>query len=66
MQEQFDSMKNSFLNKVQELTDELIDQKSKSRRQIYLLEEDFKQASFLKDIFLKQITEYQKIYNIQF
>ena len=64
MQEQFDSMKSSFLKKVTELSEELIQMKSQYRRQIYGLEEDHKQATYLKDIFLKQITEYQKIYNI--
>ena len=64
MQEQFSTMKNSFLKKITDMNEEFNQYKSQSRRKIYNLEEDFNQASYLKDIFLKQITEYQKIYNI--
>ena len=64
MQEQFENMKNSFLVKIKNLEEEGITFKTNSRRKIYNLEEELKQAVYLKDIFLRQITEYQKIYDI--
>lgn len=64
MQEQFDNMKKSFLEKIKDMEEDASGYKVQARRKIYTLEEDLKQATYLKDIFLRQITDYQKIYNI--
>lgn len=64
MQEQFESMKSSFLKKISDMDEEFSQYKLQSRRKVYSLEEEFKQAQYLKDIFLRQLTEYQKIYHI--
>ena len=64
MKDQFNGMKSTFLKKITDLTEDISKLKSDSRRKIMSIEEDFKKATYLKDVFLRQITEYQKIYNI--
>lgn len=64
MQEQFDLMKNSFIDKIKEIEEEFNEYKITNRKKLYNTTEELKQATFLKEIFLRQLTDYQKIYNI--
>ena len=54
-------MKKSFTKKLEELNNEIYELKCNSRKKIQQLEEDLKHANYLKDVFLKQISEL-KIY----
>lgn len=60
MQEQFDNMKNTFLKKIEQLNEETSQIKLDSRRKVNMLQEDLTQAVYVKDLFLRQITELQK------
>lgn len=60
MQEQFDTMKSTFVKKIEVLNDEINKHKIESRRKINTLQDDLTQVTYIKDMFLKQITELQK------
>jgi len=60
MQEQFENMRKSFIKKIEELNEEIHRIKIESRRKINTLQEDLTQITYVKDVFLRQITELQK------
>ena len=59
LKEQFDTMKNSFLKKIELLDGELNNVKQESRVKLYQMEEEMKESNYLKNIFLKQIITLQ-------
>lgn len=61
---QFETMKNAFIKKITDLTEELSENKNESRTKIYDLQEELKEVNKLKDIFLKQVLQLQKHLNI--
>ena len=60
MQEQFDLMKSTFMQKIESLNEEMNKTKIDSRRSLNSIQEDLTQVTYIKDMFLKQITELQK------
>jgi hypothetical protein len=60
MQEQFDNMKKSFLEKIEKLNDEMNKIKIESRRKVNNIQEDLTKVTHVKDLFLRQISELQK------
>ena len=60
MQEQFETMKDTFMQKIDSLNEEMNTIKIDSRRKVNNIQEDLTQATYIKDLFLKQITELQK------
>jgi hypothetical protein len=60
MQEQFDQMKSTFTKKLENVNDEMNKIKIESRRKLNSLQEDLSHVTYIKDMFLKQITELQK------
>ena len=59
LREQFDTMKNSFLNKIELLNEELNDIKHESRIKLYQMEEEMKECNYLKNVFLNQVISLQ-------
>ena len=59
LREQFDTMKNSFLNKIETLNEELNSVKQESRYKLYQMEEEMKESNYLKNVFLKQVISLQ-------
>ena len=55
LREQFDTMKNAFLKKIELLDEELNDVKQESRVKLYQMEEEMKESNYLKNVFLKQV-----------
>ena len=53
-------MKKSFVKKIEQQNNTINDMKIDSRKKIYGLEEELKQVTYIKDVFLKQITELKK------
>lgn len=53
-------MKNSFVKKIENLNEEMNQIKIDARRKVNTLTEDLTQTTYVKDLFLKQITELQK------
>jgi hypothetical protein len=53
-------MKQAFSKKIQELNEEINDIKVDSRRKINNLNEDLNQVTYVKDLFLRQVTDLQK------
>ncbi len=60
MQEQFDTMKKSFIKKIEIQNDEVNNLKLDSRRKVNNLQDELNQVTHTKHLFLKQITELQK------
>lgn len=60
MQEQFENMKNAFVQKIESLNEEVSSTKIECRRKVNNLQEELNQVTYIKDIFLKQISELQK------
>jgi hypothetical protein len=60
MQEQFEQMKLTFTKKLESLNEDMNKIKIESRRKLNYLQEDLTQVTYIKDMFLKQITELQK------
>lgn len=60
MQEQFETMKNAFQEKIEDLNRELQLTRSNYRRDKYYLEENLAKTNELKDIFLKKLTDLQR------
>ena len=59
LREQFDTMKNAFLKKIELLDEELNDVKQESRVKLYQMEEEMKESNYLKNVFLKQVIALQ-------
>ena len=59
LKEQFETMRNAFIQKIDDLNEELNDIKRNSRIQIYQLELELKENVRLKNNFLKQIISLQ-------
>ena len=59
LREQFDTMKNAFLKKIELLDEELNDVKQESRVKLYQMEEEMKESNYLKNVFLKQVISLQ-------
>ena len=59
LKEQFETMRNAFVNKIDELNEELTDIKRDSRIKVYQLELELKENIKLKNNFLKQIISLQ-------
>lgn len=53
-------MKQAFSKKIQELNEEINAIKVDSRRKINNLNEDLNQVTYVKDLFLRQVTDLQK------
>ena len=59
LREQFDTMKNAFLKKIELLDEELNDVKQESRVKLYQMEEEMKESNYLKNVFLNQVITLQ-------
>ena len=59
LKEQFETMRNAFVNKIDELNEELTDIKRDSRIKVYQLELELKENIKIKNSFLKQIISLQ-------
>ncbi len=53
-------MKQAFTKKIHELNEEMNSIKVDSRRKINNLNEDLNQVTYVKDLFLRQVTDLQK------
>ena len=62
--EQFETMKQAFVKKVDDLTDELSQTKSETRVQVYNLQQELNETKHLKDVFLQQVISLQKQLNL--
>jgi hypothetical protein len=61
LKEQFDTMKASFVKKIDQLNDEICTQRTGFRKKISYLEEELNQTKHVKDLLVKQVTEFQKL-----
>lgn len=59
--EQFETMRLSFIKKIEEMNSDITITKSTLKKTILYLEEELKQEKQIKEVFLKQLTDYQKI-----
>ena len=59
LKEQFETMKISFLKKIELLDEELNNVKHESRVKLYQMEEEMKESNYLKNVFLKQVISLQ-------
>ena len=59
LKEQFETMKISFLKKIESLDEELNNVKHESRVRLYQMEEEMKESNYLKNVFLKQVISLQ-------
>ena len=59
--EQFETMRNSFLTKIELINSELNVLKSNSRKQLFYMEEELKQEKYVKELFLRQVNDLQKL-----
>ena len=59
LKEQFDTMKNAFLKKIETLDEELNNVKHESRLKLYQMEEEMKESNYLKNVFLNQLITLQ-------
>ena len=59
LREQFETMKNSFLKKIEILEEELNNIKQESRLKLYQMEEEMKECNYLKNVFLNQVITLQ-------
>ena len=60
LKEQFDTMKSSFLKKLESLNEELNNVKQESRVKLYQMEEEMKECNYLKNVFLNQLITLQQ------
>ena len=60
LREQSELMRQTFLQKIDDLNDELINIKQDSRMKIYRMEEEIKEKNELKDTFLNQVISLQE------
>ena len=63
--QQYEKMKLSFTEKVEELTQNLNTIQFDARKRVFQLEQDLKDAQNVKSLFLDQILMYQKQLNIK-
>lgn len=61
--EQFETMRNSFIKKIENINIELVTIKSNYKKSIIYIEEELKQEKQIKELFLKQFSELQKLIN---
>ena len=59
LRDQFETMKKSFMIKLENLNEELNNVKQESRIKIYQLEEEMKECNYLKNVFLNQLVTLQ-------
>ena len=59
LREQFETMKKSFMEKLENLNEELNNVKQESRVKIYQVEEEMKECNYLKNVFLNQLVTLQ-------
>ena len=57
---QTESMKKGFIQKIDDLNEKLVDLKQESQKKIYKMEEELKEAQYLKDLFLNQVVSLHK------
>ena len=60
LREQTELLRQTFLQKIDDLNDELINIKQDSRVKIYQMEEEIKEKNELKDVFLNQVISLQE------
>ena len=59
LRDQFNDMRNAFKEKIDDLNDELENNKQETRVKFYQKEEELKQANYLKNAFLEEISKLQ-------
>ena len=59
LRDQFETMKKSFMVKLENLNEELNNVKQESRVKIYQVEEEMKECNYLKNVFLNQLVTLQ-------
>ena len=59
LRDQFETMKRSFMEKLDSLNEELNNVKQESRLKIYQTEEEMKESNYLKNVFLNQLVTLQ-------
>ena len=59
LRDQFETMKKSFMIKLENLNEELNNVKQESRVKIYQMEEEMKECNYLKNVFLNQLVTLQ-------
>ena len=59
LRDQFETMKKSFMEKLDNLNEELNNVKQESRLKIYQVEEEMKESNYLKNVFLNQLVTLQ-------
>ena len=59
LRDQFETMKKSFMIKLENLNEELNNVKQESRIKIYQVEEEMKECNYLKNVFLNQLVTLQ-------
>ena len=59
LRDQFETMKRSFIEKLDSLNEELNNVKQESRLKIYQTEEEMKECNYLKNVFLNQLVTLQ-------
>ena len=59
LRDQFETMKKSFMEKLENLNEELNNVKQESRLKIYQVEEEMKESNYLKNVFLNQLVTLQ-------
>ena len=59
LRDQFETMKKSFMEKLDNLNEELNNVKQESRLKIYQTEEEMKESNYLKNVFLNQLVTLQ-------
>ena len=59
LRDQFETMKRSFMEKLDNLNEELNNVKQESRSKIYQTEEEMKESNYLKNVFLNQLVTLQ-------
>ena len=59
LRDQFETMKRSFIEKLDNLNEELNNVKQESRLKIYQVEEEMKECNYLKNVFLNQLVTLQ-------
>ena len=59
LRDQFETMKRSFMEKLESLNEELNNVKQESRLKIYQTEEEMKECNYLKNVFLNQLVTLQ-------
>ncbi len=61
--EQFETMRNSFIKKLENVNSELVTIRSNYKKSSLYIEEELKQEKQIKELFLKQFSELQKLIN---